>query len=182
MQHTTTYHSFRYLPHPPVLSDFFGTSSDSQLTPWRGPSKGQSRTERLFEKALNKILHSYAPFFISPLAREISRDKNVDVDWSSNNDADLSVCSIIEKCPSSRIVFSDNEDSLVFRVLTAQNNGILFRRIVYSHKCTRINSVNFLIHRTTSSRSIIWSFEIKFLHITVIAFKHQLSNIIFVCF
>lgn len=65
-------------------------SSDSQLTPWRGSSKGQSRPRGSSKKVLNKILHSYAPFFISALAREISRDKNVDVDWSSNNDMDFS--------------------------------------------------------------------------------------------
>lgn len=55
-----------------------------------GLVKGSKPTERLFEKTLNKILHSYEPFFISALAREISRDKNVDVDWSSNNDTDFS--------------------------------------------------------------------------------------------
>lgn len=131
------------LTHRSFLTFSARRSSDSQLTPWRGPIKGSKPTERLFEKALNKILHSYVPFFISPLAREISRDKNVDVDWSSNNDADLFVCSIIEKYRSRRIVFPDTEDSRVFRVRQhkiATGSWIIYPTLHAYNVCQLFNS------------------------------------------
>jgi len=46
----------------------------------RGPSKKRS----------TRFCTPITPFFISPLARKMSRNKNVDVDWSNNNDASFS--------------------------------------------------------------------------------------------
>jgi len=83
----------------------------------------------MLEKALNKILHFYAPFFISPLARKIARGKNVDAEWSNHSDTGFLLAILREI-----LLLFFGVENLLFIVDRSNNELIIVVRIVYFEK------------------------------------------------